>query len=646
MSSSEPPRPAAETDEVDGADGVRSAASTGSGAAQGGGSPAEGSCVEADGGGSGRPRSKRHRRGIGNGSTSASYEHTAHPEVEQLARRLEKLRRTGERLSEARTAPEVAAIAVDHGLGVLGADHGAIALATADGAHLEVIHHRGYDEEALQTHLSTPLDVSAPHTEAFVTGEPVILRHPGEYVSRYGDTFHVEDARGTQSVVALPLRDRNRSIGVLLAGFSSAGGVSAAGEALARLLGDQISRALADALLLDDERHSRRVAEAFAWEREQVLAAVAHDLRSPLSVIATTLELLTMHSFPPPQRTKLLARVGRAVNQMNRLIGDLLEVTRIEARGLPLDLVEVDMNELLRDTVEALLPRAEAYSVKVVPVVQESLPPVRADPQRVSQLLDNLLSNALRHGGEGGVVELLAQQGRDELIVKVADQGPGIPDWQQGRLFERYWSGKKNNAHDTGLGLAIAKSIVEAHGGRIWVEGRLGEGATFCFTLPPDGPAAGTARPGSSAAQPDQHDDDGAASPAARDHSGEPYFRDLLDKLPAATYTCDADGLITYCNRHAIELWGRAPRLGDPTDRFCGAFKLYTPDGEPQPRDECWMALALRHDREFDNDQIVIERPDGERRTVLAYANPAHGPDGELTGAVGVLVDITELLTA
>jgi len=119
-------------------------------------------------------------------------------------------------------------------------------------------------------------------------------------------------------------------------------------------------------------------------------------------------------------------------------------------------------------------------------------------------------------------------------------------------------------------------------------------------------------------------------------------FHRLLETLPAGAYTCDADGLITYFNAHAIELWGRAPKLNDPIDRFCGSFRLFAADGTPIPHAECWMAWALRTEKALNGLEIVIERPDGQRRTVLAHANPIRDGSGKVLGAVNVLVDITD----
>jgi signal transduction histidine kinase len=123
-------------------------------------------------------------------------------------------------------------------------------------------------------------------------------------------------------------------------------------------------------------------------------------------------------------------------------------------------------------------------------------------------------------------------------------------------------------------------------------------------------------------------------------------FRNLLDKLPAGGYMCDPDGLITHFNEHAVELWGRAPKLNDPVDRFCGSFKLFAIDGSPIAHDACWMALALQTGKEYNGEEIVIERPDGRRLTVLAHANPIRDETDELVGAVNVLVDITDRIQA
>lgn len=120
------------------------------------------------------------------------------------------------------------------------------------------------------------------------------------------------------------------------------------------------------------------------------------------------------------------------------------------------------------------------------------------------------------------------------------------------------------------------------------------------------------------------------------------FQRDLLDSLPAAAYTCDAQGLITYFNVHAVDIWGRAPRLNHPSDRFCGSMNLFTADGAPLDPEQSWMAKSLRDGIEYSGHEITLERPSGERVWVLVYANPIHGDSGELLGALNIMIDISD----
>ena len=119
-------------------------------------------------------------------------------------------------------------------------------------------------------------------------------------------------------------------------------------------------------------------------------------------------------------------------------------------------------------------------------------------------------------------------------------------------------------------------------------------------------------------------------------------FRRLIEKLPIGAYTCDRDGLITYYNDRAVQIWGRAPKLHHPDDRYCGSFKLFTRDGAPMDHEECWMARSLHEAREFLGEEVHIERPDGTRVAALAHASPMYDESGEIVGSLNILVDITD----
>jgi hypothetical protein len=143
-----------------------------------------------------------------------------------------------------------------------------------------------------------------------------------------------------------------------------------------------------------------------------------------------------------------------------------------------------------------------------------------------------------------------------------------------------------------------------------------------------------------------QHSTHEAVPVAAPTETGastsETEFRRLLSKLPAAAYTCDADGLITYFNDKARLLWGRAPRLNSPDDRYCGSFRLFALDGTPISHERCWMALALQTGKEYNGQEILIEREDCTRIAVLAHANPIRDASGRVLGAVNILIDISD----
>ncbi len=131
-----------------------------------------------------------------------------------------------------------------------------------------------------------------------------------------------------------------------------------------------------------------------------------------------------------------------------------------------------------------------------------------------------------------------------------------------------------------------------------------------------------------------------AVALSARPHPD--LFRDMLDRLPIAAYACDAQGLITYFNAKAADVWGRAPTLNHEDDRFCGSYRLFSAQGAPITHDECWMALALQHRREYLAQEILVERPNAALIPVLAYATPLLGEDGEVIAGINMLVDISE----
>jgi signal transduction histidine kinase len=184
------------------------------------------------------------------------------------------------------------------------------------------------------------------------------------------------------------------------------------------------------------------------------------------------------------QERRQVEIVRRAADRMNRMIQDLLDVKRIEGGRLSMDLQPEEVGPLVTDTIEMLRPLAVGSSIVLESAVAENLPPVVADAARIQQVLSNLVGNAVKFTPRAGQVTVTAESMGTEVRFGVVDTGPGIPPEQVPHIFGRFWQAKPSDRRGIGLGLAIAKGIIEAHSGRIWVESRVGSGSTFYFTLP------------------------------------------------------------------------------------------------------------------------------------------------------------------
>ena len=234
----------------------------------------------------------------------------------------------------------------------------------------------------------------------------------------------------------------------------------------------------------DAEREKRHVAELLAQAREEVLGVVAHDLRNPLSTIITSTDLLLQENLDPARRTELLEVALRTGRQMNRLIGDLLDTVRMHAGKFTLDLEDVAVVTLFRQAEETFRPLAEKRSIYLETVPPDDGVAVRADPFRVSQIVGNIVSNALKFTPQHGNVTIRAVANGNHVAIHITDSGPGISPADIEHLFDDFWQARRNDHRGVGLGLAIAKGVVEAHGGMIWCDSAPGRGSTFSFTLP------------------------------------------------------------------------------------------------------------------------------------------------------------------
>ena len=226
-------------------------------------------------------------------------------------------------------------------------------------------------------------------------------------------------------------------------------------------------------------------AEEAARTRDEVLAMVAHDLRNPLNVVLTsgTFLLDTVEELEPRAREQL-ELIQRAVRHMDRLIQDLLEVAGMEAGHISVKLQEEPVGPLIRSACSTMQRMASARRIELTCEHEADVPPVRADRDRIDQVLGNLIGNAVRFTPEGGRVRVAAEQDGEWVRFSLADSGVGIDPADLPHVFDRFWQAKRSREGGAGLGLAIARGIVAAHGGEMWVESEQGRGSTFFFTLP------------------------------------------------------------------------------------------------------------------------------------------------------------------
>jgi histidine kinase len=219
--------------------------------------------------------------------------------------------------------------------------------------------------------------------------------------------------------------------------------------------------------------------------RRQLIGDVAHELRTPLTTIKGSMEGLMDGVLPPGEETYF--RVHQEADRLERLVMDLQELSRVEANAVDLHLEHVSLERLVRATVDRLKRQFEDKNVAVEIDLPDSLPPVKADPDRIQQVLLNLVGNALQYTPEHGSVLITARLIGTEVEVIVRDTGIGISSEHLPHVFTRFYRVEKSRSRaggGSGIGLTIAKHLVEAHGGRIWVESPgLGQGSTFHFTL-------------------------------------------------------------------------------------------------------------------------------------------------------------------
>jgi signal transduction histidine kinase len=409
-------------------------------------------------------------------------------EMRRIANRASSLLDVTTALSEAKSVDEVATVVLTKGLAMVEAARGV--LVSVEGDRLRLLGMSGISP-ALEAELGAiTLDSEIPVVHALRKGGMISIESADEFREKYGGVYQgLRQLADMQTYLATPLVHAGETVGSMSLHFKEAGAVGAADRTFTLLLAQAAATALHRARSYDAELDKRRRAEMLAQAREDVLGVVAHDLRNPLNLIQMTVELIIDEELSAERRKEMLDIGLRAAKQMNRLIEDLLDHVRLQAGRLSLDVEDVSVHTILQDAEETYRPLADRRHVHFETTIQDGFS-VRADRTRVSQIVGNLIGNAIKFTPEQGIVKLRATSEDKQVVFQVIDDGPGIPADNISHLFDNFWQARKSDKRGVGLGLAIAKELVEAHGGKIWVESSVDHGSTFSFSLPAAGAPA------------------------------------------------------------------------------------------------------------------------------------------------------------
>ncbi len=333
------------------------------------------------------------------------------------------------------------------------------------------------------------------------TGRPLAVPRAGDD-PRYIDREGFEQA-GEWSVLMIPLIVGGRVIGILDFNDEAGRVFSAAEQEMLTLLANQVAIAIHNASLYDALRRYSEKLEAEvnartadlqrALERAQeadrlksaFLSTISHELRTPLAAIKGFASTLLQEDVEWDSKTQreFLSIIERESDQLSELINQLLDMSRLEAGMLCVEQTVCSLDEIVTAVADRLRVLTKSHVLRMA--LPEGLPLVYADQARIGQVLSNLVENAAKYSPEGTEIVIEAMANGKEVVVSVTDRGEGIPPEFHERIFERFFRIEDDHAHSgTGLGLAICRGIIEAHGGRVWVESTPGQGSTFRFTLP------------------------------------------------------------------------------------------------------------------------------------------------------------------
>jgi signal transduction histidine kinase len=302
-------------------------------------------------------------------------------------------------------------------------------------------------------------------------GEPLIVAD-AHSDPRFFHQIDEEISFQTRSLMAVPLAVKGKLIGVLEV-------VNKRGEAT-------FSEEDIDMLTSLADQAAVAIENAFLFQQVDLVAEIVHEMRTPLTSIAGYAEMIQRPDVTAQHRITFAQTIQRESARLSRLASDFLDLARMESGRAHIEQTDVTIDAVIREALELLIPQAEQKGVTVEAQLADGLPTILADQARIHQALINLTGNAVKYCQAGDCVTVRAEVTGDQVLIRVVDTGPGIPQPAQARLFQRFYRvmSMEGAAEGTGLGLAITQKIVESHGGRIWMESEVGKGTIVSLTLP------------------------------------------------------------------------------------------------------------------------------------------------------------------
>lgn len=327
-------------------------------------------------------------------------------------------------------------------------------------------------EEEVAAGFSLPVAEGLPPGAGETDGSPVFLSDEVDAPCR-SESMR---ARGVRGVYCLPLLHSEGLVGIVYLGARQTRDWSNAEQELMGLLALRTAAAVVRQAEVEALRQGIR-------SREDVLGIVAHDLRNPLNVISLAANTL-LQRLPDSSSRRPAERIIRGAQRADRLIQGLLEIDAIEGGRFAITTRKVETANMILAAIESQQSLAADASIIISTDISPELPPIEADEERILEVLENLVGNAIKFTSPGGSLTVGASARPNEILFWVKDSGAGIAAEALPHLFDRFWQARKKDRRGTGLGLTICKAIVEAHGGRIWPETQAGQGTTMFFTVP------------------------------------------------------------------------------------------------------------------------------------------------------------------